>query len=158
MGKKEEGAVGMNEDIEPTAKPITWRVVWSHRTPSQVQQSLSSFQEVVFGKELSHVWILDLYPIESAGVSRGGEASLSREREWLKWSKAEQGAIEDKEEEKEDGVEWKRKESRHKTWYCQLKRPILILKDWKYISDFFGWIKIYLMLRGRDGMGWDEYL
>ena len=55
MGKKEEGAVGMNEDIEPTAKPITWRVVWSHRTPSQVQQSLSSFQEVVFGKELSHV-------------------------------------------------------------------------------------------------------
>ena len=27
-----------------------------------------------------------------------------REREWLKWCKAEQGDIEDKEEEKEDGV------------------------------------------------------
>ena len=98
--------------LQLRSRPITWRVALSHSTPSQLQQSLSSFQEPVFGYELKHILILVLtVPKDESVISKGVEAYLSRDRELLKWSRAEHGEFEEKEEEKEDG---KSKESRQK--------------------------------------------
>ena len=84
------------------------------------------------------------------------EADSSREKDLLKWSRAEHCGIEDKEEERDDGKgswECKIKLNEKKTWYFQVERPIWYPIQQKQNSE--NGVVYLMMLWGRYGM--NEY-